>query len=77
MSEEITIEEQLEIEGQRELAEDIQWLMKNEQFKRVILDKYIKDSSVEVGMSFTGSEEQMDTLKSITSLVNYLTINGQ
>ncbi len=74
--EDITAEEQLEIDQAKSLADDIKWLMSNDQFKRVILDKYIKDTAFEVGVAFTGSKDDLDKLTSVTNITNFLAINS-
>ena len=73
---EITVEEQTEIDEAKSLATDIKYLMKNPQFQRVIIDRYIKDTSFDVGVSFTGSKEDIDRLTSVTKLSNFLAINS-
>ncbi len=67
--------EELEIEAAELLAADIKWLMANDQFKRVILQKYINDTSLDVGTSFIGSDDQIQQLKSISDLMAFLTNN--
>ena len=74
--EEITAEEQLEMDQAKSLADDIKWLMSNDQFKRVILDRYIKDTAFEVGVAFTGSKDDLDKLTSTTNITNFLAINS-
>ncbi len=50
-----------------------QRLIDNKDFQKVILDGFMDDMALEIGKSFYGSSEQIDTLKSITLLSNYLT----
>jgi len=74
--EDVTAEEQLEIDQAKSLANDIKWLMSNDQFKRVILDRYIKETAFEVGVAFTGSKDDLDKLTSVTNITNFLAINS-
>jgi len=73
--EELAMEE--EQKASLRLAQDIKWLMNNEQFKRAILNGYINDTALNVGVSFTGSDMQVDQLKGVSHLTEYLTINAQ
>ena len=73
---EISAEEQLEMDQAKSLADDIKYLMSNPQFKRVILGKYINDTALNVGIAFTGSKEDIDKLTSVTNLTDFLAINS-
>ena len=47
-------------------------LMKNHNFKKVILDGYINYVALETGKSFSGTDSEVDALKAVTHLQNYL-----
>ena len=64
--------ERRELEYQKRLSDDIKVLMNNEAFQRVILESYIRDTSIRVGSSFSGSNEDIETLKAISHLKAYL-----
>ena len=69
-------EELAEIAVADRLAADIKYLMSNDQFKRVIIGKYINDTALNVGVAFTGSKEDIDKLTSVTNLTDFLTVNS-
>jgi len=69
-------EELAEIAVADRLAADIKYLMSNDQFKRVIIGKYINDTALDVGVAFTGSKEDIDKLTSVTNLTDFLTVNS-
>ena len=75
-SNDYTPEELAEIAVADRLAADIKYLMSNDQFKRVIIGKYINDTALNVGVSFTGSKEDIDKLTSVTNLTDFLAINS-
>jgi hypothetical protein len=64
--------ERRELEYQKRLSDDIKILMNNESFQRAILEGYIRDTSVSVGSSFSGSESEIESLKAISHLKAYL-----
>ena len=74
--EDITAEEQLELDQAEKFSADIKWLMGNDQFKRVILDRYIKGTAFDVGVAFTGSDDDIARLTSVTNLTNFLAVNS-
>ncbi len=47
-------------------------LMKNVNFKTVILDGYIDYVALETGKTFSGTDSEIDSLKAVTHLQNYL-----
>ena len=55
-----------------ELGKAVERLMLNVDFQKVILEEFIDKQGLDIAKSFNGSEEQVDTLKSITLLSNYL-----
>ena len=69
-------EELAEIAVADRLAADIKYLMSNDQFKRVIIGRYINDTALDVGVAFTGSKEDIDKLTSVTNLTDFLTVNS-
>ncbi len=68
-------QEEIELEQAALLAADIKWLMGNDQFKRVIMDRYIKQTAVVIGSSFTGKDTEMEELKAISGLKYFLDTN--
>ena len=64
--------ERKELEYQKRLSDDIKVLMNNEAFQRVILESYIRDTAFRVGSMFSGSDEDIESLKAISHLKRYL-----
>lgn len=69
--------ELIEIEKAQEeaLAADIKWLFSNDQFKRVILDRYIAQTASVIGSNFTNQEAEVEALKSVSHLNMFLNNN--
>ena len=65
-------EESAEIAEFKELCIDARSLMDNRLFQKVILDGYIRDTALDIGTSFDGSDTDIDALRAITQLQNYL-----
>ena len=72
---EITEEEQIEMEQAKQLALDIKWLENNDQFKRVILDRYINQTALVIGSNFSGQEAEAEALKAVSGLKYFLDTN--
>ena len=47
-------------------------LMATHEFKVLIMEEYIRDTSIDVGTSFDGSAEDVDTLKAISHLSSFM-----
>jgi len=72
---EYTAAEQAEIDDANALAADIKWLMSNDQFKRVILDRYINQTSLTIGSNFSGQQAEIEALKAVSGLNYFLETN--
>ena len=72
---EITEEEQIEMEQAKQLALDIKWLENNDQFKRVIWDRYMNQTALVIGSNFSGQEAEVEALKAISGLKYFLDTN--
>ena len=69
---ELSVEELEQLRKERQMKRDIDFLMNNDEFKRVILDGFIVRQSIAIGSTFTGSEDQERVLFAITYLSQYL-----
>jgi len=73
--EEISAEEQTEIDEAKSLSDDIKYLMKNPQFQRVIMKRYIEQTALVVGSSFSGQPAEVEALKAVSQLKYFLDTN--
>ena len=67
--------EELELLEEQKLQEDLDFLLRNPQFKRVILDRYINQTALVVGANFTGSEQEAEALKAVSHLNMFIAAN--
>lgn len=72
----ITEEEIKEYEQKLQMANDIKWLMSNDQFKRVIVNAYVNETALNVGIAYSGSDGDVTALKSITHISDFLAVNS-
>jgi hypothetical protein len=68
----MTIEEREQLDKEIMLSRDIELLVQDERFKRVILGAFIDEQLLEIGHRFTGSVEDVEKLKSIGYLKRWL-----
>jgi len=47
-------------------------LLDNAEFRELILEDYIRDTALEVGTTFEGSESEIDALKSVSHFSMYM-----
>jgi len=53
-------------------------LHKSRAFQKVIVDLYLKKTALSIGSTFTGSSDDIDALKAVTHLNNFMTsLTGQ
>ena len=69
---ELSVEELEQLRKERQMKRDIDFLMNNDEFKRVVLDGFIVRQSIAIGSTFTGNEDQKKALFAITYLSQYL-----
>ena len=62
----------------KELQQLATELLKNNAFQKVIVDLYVKKTAIGIGSTFTGSADDIDALKAVTHLNNFMTsLTGQ
>ncbi len=67
--------EELELLEEQKLQGDLDFLLKNPQFQRVILDRYINQTALVLGSNFTGSDGEVEALKAVSHLNMFIAAN--
>ena len=68
-------QEEQELLQQEQNKDDLDFLMDNPQFRRAILDGYIRKTCIDVGGSFGNSDSEVDALKAVSHLRLHLESN--
>ena len=72
---ELSEEERKQLEAEKQLKRDIEYLMNDKVFQRVIMGQYISKTAFVIGSHFTGSESEVKALGAISHLQSFLTNN--
>ena len=68
----MTASQHEELQRKVDFARTVEELMNDVRFKEVIVEGYIESTAEKIGSNFDGSEDQIDTLKAITHLKQWL-----
>ena len=68
----MTEEEMKQMLQLKSLSDDCKSLFEDDRFKRVILTHYIDMQALSIGRNYTGSEDEVNTLKAIAHLKKHL-----
>ena len=64
-----------QLKQEEQLKKDINYLMSDATFQRVILQGYIAKTALAIGSNFTGSDDQQRALSAVSYLQAFLTNN--
>jgi len=66
--------EDYELSQKEDFEKKIKLLLQDRLFQEVIINGYINDTAVTVGSNFSGTDDEISTLKAISHLKTFLTI---
>jgi len=72
---ELSEEELKQLDQEKQMKRDIEYLMEDKVFQRVILNGYIVKTAIVIGSHFTGSDSEVKALSAVSHLQSFLTNN--